>query len=120
MQSQCRIELVRFLPPTVFWPRPKVTSAILHITRDDALRGRIPHLSFFHDFLRAMFFHRRKLLRSELLSAFKNRLDKPQVDALMAGLQLIPTARAEELDVATMLALCQAVRAVAGSDSPLG
>jgi 16S rRNA (adenine1518-N6/adenine1519-N6)-dimethyltransferase len=69
--------------------------------------------------VRAMFFHRRKLLRSELLSAFKQRLDKPQVDALLAALELGPTVRAEELNVATMLALCEAVRAVAGNDSPL-
>ena len=119
MQSQSRIELVRLLPPTAFWPRPKVTSAILHIVRDDALRNRIPHLRFFHDFVRAMFFHRRKLLRSELLSAFKNRLDKPQVDALLASQNLIPTVRAEELEAASLLSLCEAVRAVTGSDSPL-
>ena len=31
VQSQCRVELVRLLGPTVFWPRPKVTSAILQI-----------------------------------------------------------------------------------------
>ena len=119
MQSQCRIELVRLLPPSAFWPRPKVTSAIIHIVRDDAARSRIPHLEFFHDFVRAMFFHRRKLLRSELLSAFKSRLTKPQVDALITDLNLGPTVRAEELNVEQMLALCEMVRRQAGSLSPL-
>ena len=115
MQSQCRIELVRTMPPSVFWPRPKITSAILHITLDDQLRQRIPDRAFFHQFVRAMFFHRRKFLRSALISATKDRLDKPQVDQLMAGQGLSGTARAEELDVPTMLALCEAVRsAVAG------
>ena len=110
MQSQCRIELVRTMPPSVFWPRPKVTSAILHITVDDELRQRIPDRAFFHRFVRAMFFHRRKFLRSGLIAATKNRLDKPQVDQLMAGLGLGGNARAEELDVPAMLALCEAVR----------
>ncbi len=113
VQSQCRIELVRTMPPSVFWPRPKVTSAILHITVDDQLRQRIPDRAFFHQFVRAMFFHRRKFLRSELIAATKDRLDKPQVDQLMAGLGLGGNARAEELDVPAMLALCEAVRTAA-------
>ena len=58
-----------------------------------------------------MFCHRRKFLRSELLSVVKGRLGKPEVDALLARLNLDGTARAEQLDVETMLALCEAVRA---------
>lgn len=111
MQSQCQIEIVRTLPPTAFWPRPKVTSAVIRVTMDEQLRNRIPDRKFFHQFVRSMFFHRRKFLRSELLSAFKKRLDKPQVDAIMEKMGLQGTARAEELDVETMLALCETVRA---------
>lgn len=111
VQSQCTVELVRVMPPTVFWPRPKVHSAILHILVRDELRARIPDLAFFHNFIRAMFFHRRKFLRSELASAFKGKLDKAGADEIMRALGLAPTARAEELDVDTMLRLCEAVRA---------
>jgi 16S rRNA (adenine1518-N6/adenine1519-N6)-dimethyltransferase len=111
MQSQCRVEILRVLPPEAFWPRPKVSSAFIQITLDESLRSRIPDRKFFHDFVRAMFCHRRKFLRSELLSVVKGRLDKPAVDALLAGMNLAGTARAEELDVDTMLALCEAVRA---------
>lgn len=114
MQSQCRVGIVRVMPPTVFWPRPKVTSAIIHVALDDELRARIPDREFFHRFIRAMFFHRRKLLRSELTSAFKKRLTKPEVDQLMGRLGLEPTARAEQLDIDTMLALAEAVRAEVG------
>ncbi len=111
MQSQCRTEIVRIMPPEVFWPRPKVFSAIVLITLDDALRARIPDRDFFHTFVRSMFFHRRKFLRSELLSAFKKRLSKPDVDRILDDLGLDGTTRAERLDVDTMLALCEAVRA---------
>ena len=110
VQSQCRVETVRILPPTVFWPRPKVHSAIIQITLDEQLRGRIPDRPFFHEFVRAMFMHRRKFLRSELLSAFKDRLDKPQVDAILARMALGADARAEQLSVEQMLALCEIVR----------
>ena len=114
MQSQCRVELVRELGPKVFWPQPKITSAIIRAVLDDTLRGRIADREFFHAFVRAMFFHRRKFLRSELLSALKNRITKPQVDTILGGLKIDGTARAEQLDVDTMLALCDAVRAELG------
>jgi len=110
IQSQCEIEVVRVLPPTVFWPRPRVHSAILHIRTIPEKRAQIPDPVFFHRFVRAMFFHRRKFLRSELLSVLKNQLDKPAVDQLMQQQGLDGNARAEELDVQVMLALVEAVR----------
>lgn len=110
VQSQCHASVVRLMPPSVFWPKPKVDSAIVHIVVDPAQRAAIPDRAFFQTFIRAMFFHRRKLLRNELLSAFPKDLGKPDVDALLEQQQLSPTCRAEELSVATLLALCAAVR----------
>jgi len=110
IQSQCDVELVRIMPPSVFWPRPKVHSAILHITLNQEKRDRIPDLRFFHTFVRSMFFHRRKFLRKVLLAAFKNEFTKPQVDAIMADQNLGPTSRAEELEVADMIALSERCR----------
>jgi 16S rRNA (adenine1518-N6/adenine1519-N6)-dimethyltransferase len=110
VQSQCRVELVRVMSPKVFWPRPKVDSAILRIDLDPALRKRIPDLAFFHTFVRAMFFHRRKFLRSVLLSTTKHQLGKPAIDAVMARLGLGADSRAEQLDVETAIRLCEAIR----------
>lgn len=110
VQSQCDAHIVRVMAPSVFWPRPKVQSAIIHIAINEEKRGRIPDREFFHTFVRSMFFHRRKFLRSVLLAAFKNRLSKPEVDAIMEGQGLGPQTRAETLNVDVMLALCEAVR----------
>ena len=111
VQSQCRVRIVRVMGPSAFWPRPKVDSAIVQVALEDRLRRRIRDRAFFHGFVRAVFFHRRKFLRSELLSAFKGRLTKPQVDRVMARLGLDGTVRAEQLEVETMLALSDAVQA---------
>ena len=119
MQSQCDIQIVRIMPPTVFWPRPNVESAIIHVAVSEDKRRRIPDLDFFHTFVRSMFFHRRKFLRSELIGFCKGQLDKPGVDAIMQQMNLRPDARAEQLDVETMLALCAVVRQnVAESGEP--
>jgi len=114
IQSQCRVEIVRVMPPRAFWPRPKVHSAIVKIELDPRLRKGIADREFFHRFVRSMFFHRRKYLRSELLSGFKRRLGKPEVDGIMSRLGLDSQIRAEQLDVPTMLALSEAVRAELG------
>jgi 16S rRNA (adenine1518-N6/adenine1519-N6)-dimethyltransferase len=110
IQSQCQAAILRELPPSVFWPRPKVYSTFVRITLDQRLRDRIGDREYFHDFIRAMFQHRRKFLRTQLLLAAGNRLDKHGVDAILNRLNLDPSLRAEQLDVETMIALSQAVQ----------
>jgi len=110
VQAQCRVEVVRVLPPSVFWPRPKVHSAIVQLALEEERRRQIPEPKYFHDFIRAMFIHRRKFLRSNLLAAFKRQFDKPAVDEIMQELGFDATTRAEELDVETMLHFCEHVR----------
>ena len=77
IQSQCRVEILRLLPPEAFWPRPKVSSAFIQLTLDDQAAGRIPDRKFFHDFLRDIFNTTAKFLRSQLLHAPNGKLDKP-------------------------------------------
>jgi len=113
MQSQCRVRVVRVMPPSVFWPRPKVSSAIVEIVLDDVLRARIADREFFHAFVRGLFLHRRKYLRSQVLSTVKDRLDKPGVDRVLAAVGLRSEQRAEELDMEMLLALSEAVRTAA-------
>lgn len=105
IQSQCHSEIVRVMPPDVFWPRPKVESAILAITPDSALRSRISNLHYFHETVRALFFHRRKFLRSVVIAAMKDRLTKEQVDRLLAEAQLDGNCRAEELSIEQVIDL---------------
>jgi len=65
--AQCRGEIVRILPPSAFWPRPQVESAIVRLELEPDRRARIADLGRFHEFVRAVFCHRRKLLRGVLL-----------------------------------------------------
>jgi 16S rRNA (adenine1518-N6/adenine1519-N6)-dimethyltransferase len=110
VQAQCQVEILRLMPPAVFWPRPKVDSAIVRITLDPRRRRAIHDLKFFHEFVRSLFLHRRKFLRGVMVAAFKDRLDKPAVDEIMAELQLGETVRAEELGVEPMLRLSETVQ----------
>jgi 16S rRNA (adenine1518-N6/adenine1519-N6)-dimethyltransferase len=113
MQALCDIQIVRILPPQVFWPKPKVHSAIVHIVPSPEKRERIPDLTFFHDFVRSLFMHRRKFLRGVLIVMLKDRVEKPIIDELLAAFQFPEDVRAEQLDVETILALSEAVRDLA-------
>jgi 16S rRNA (adenine1518-N6/adenine1519-N6)-dimethyltransferase len=103
-------EILRFLPPDVFWPRPKVESAILRITPDPARRAGIPDLDWFHHVVRQVFLHRRKHLRGALLAGWSDQLDKPTVDALLRELQIDSQTRPEALDVAAFGRLADRLR----------
>jgi 16S rRNA (adenine1518-N6/adenine1519-N6)-dimethyltransferase len=110
VQSQCRAEVLRILPPQAFWPRPLVTSAIIHVVFDPTKRARISDLGFFHAFVRSLFFHRRKFLRSVLASSLKDKLAKAEVDQILASHGFPADTRAEQLSVEAMIALANTVR----------
>ena len=110
IQAQCNPEIVRIMSPKVFWPRPKVDSAIIHIETDTAKRNRIPDLAYYHHFVRSLFIHRRKLLRGVLVSVFKNELSKQDIDTVLEGINLTGSIRAEQLAVPVIFELCERFR----------
>jgi 16S rRNA (adenine1518-N6/adenine1519-N6)-dimethyltransferase len=98
--SQCRSEIVRTLPPSAFWPRPKVDSAILRIDMEPDRRRAIPDLERFHTFVRDVFCHRRKLLRGVLARMAGGRdqaKGRAVVEQVFAAMGLGAKARAEEI-----------------------
>jgi len=113
MQSLCDCEILRILPPSVFWPSPKVDSAIIRVTPNPNKRKRIVDLEYFHSRLRALFFHRRKFLRSQIFTATQDDLTKPQVDEILEKLNLQPNLRAEQLSVEQIIELLEATRLMA-------
>lgn len=110
VQSQCETELIRLLPPSVFWPRPKVESAIIQIRPTAERTARLADPEYFHQFVRGLFCHRRKFLRSVLVQMLKDDLAKSEVDEVLTTCGLGPSARAEEMEVEALLALSEAFR----------
>jgi 16S rRNA (adenine1518-N6/adenine1519-N6)-dimethyltransferase len=113
IQSQCTVEIVRVLPPSVFWPVPKVTSAVIRLTVVPERRAAICDLEYFHQITKALFLHRRKFLRANLLAAMKRRLDKEGVDAILAKMGFAADTRTEQLDVSTLINFADTIRAAA-------
>lgn len=122
VQTIGRSELVRELAPTVFWPRPKVQSAIVRIDTEVSRRDQLPDRKFFHETLRALFFHRRKFLRSVVASATKGVLSKAEVDQVLAAGAFDGQSRVEDWAPAEIARLIEGLRQAilasqAGSDA---
>ncbi|HYV36458.1 MAG TPA: 16S rRNA (adenine(1518)-N(6)/adenine(1519)-N(6))-dimethyltransferase RsmA [Gemmataceae bacterium] len=112
VQSIADIELLRHLGRGVFFPRPKVESAILRIwpraDRRAALIKRFGNLQRVRHFLRDLYTQRRKNLRGALVALPSGRLGKEEVDRKLIELAIDGTTRAETLDVEQHLRLCEA------------
>jgi 16S rRNA (adenine1518-N6/adenine1519-N6)-dimethyltransferase len=111
VQSLADVQLLRRLGPSVFWPRPKVDSAIVCIRPNSGKRkqvvDRLGEVQRLRCFLRDLYAHRRKNLRGALSGAPSGRRPKEEVDRRLADLGLDGTARAETLDVEQHLRLCE-------------
>ena len=120
LQSQCGVKLLKKLPPTVFWPRPKVNSAVVRLLPRPDLRKKIDDRPFLQDFARRLFHQRRKFMRSVLAGMYRRDLSKPELDVILGGMNLKTNTRAEELAVPTLVELANRIRAaiVAKSETP--
>jgi len=106
--AQCRGEIVRILPPSVFWPRPKVDSAIVRLDLEPDRRAAIGNLDRFHDFVRDVFCHRRKLLRGVLVRMAGGKQQsaaKEAVEKVYASLGFEASVRAEDIPPDTFVQL---------------
>lgn len=90
-QFSADVALLFDVPPTVFYPRPKVTSTLVHLTMRATPRAAVADEAFFRSMVRAVFGKRRKTLRNSL----RYFLGAPPP----AGIEEFLTHRPEELTI---------------------
>jgi 16S rRNA (adenine1518-N6/adenine1519-N6)-dimethyltransferase len=110
VQGLADVSIVRSLPPTVFWPRPQVDSAVVAIRPDAAKRAAVGDVAWFHEIVRRLFSHRRKYIRHVLAGTSRDQWNKAEVDAWLESQRLSGQLRAESLNVDQFLALAKALR----------
>jgi len=108
VQARASVEVLRRLPPDVFWPRPKVESAIVRLVPDAARREAIRDPNVFAAVVRAAFSHRRKKLANALSAAHLLAEETP-IGELLSRCGIAPTARAEDVGLAHYVALSNAL-----------
>ncbi|MCA9097346.1 MAG: ribosomal RNA small subunit methyltransferase A [Planctomycetaceae bacterium] len=116
LQSQCQVELLKRLPPTVFWPRPKVDSAIVRITPDLPRASRIADRQFFQEFIRRIFTQRRKHLCGVLASEYRKRIPRERIESVLLAESSDPNVRAEELSPDQLVRIASAIQTELATD----
>ena len=98
-----RVTTVARLGPQSFWPRPTVDSVMLRMDVDPAARASVPDVPTFARFVRGVFNHRRKTLRS----AMSYVLDAAVVEHLGERFDL--TRRPEQVPVSQWVSIAKTV-----------
>jgi len=115
---QATAEIVRILPPSAFWPRPKVESAILRIVLEPDRRAAIDDLDRFARFVREIFCHRRKRLVGVLARMVAGRDSaegRGRVETVLAELGIDGGLRAEAVAADDLVRLEAGLAAAAAS-----
>ena len=95
-QWLCQAKIVYDLPPQAFTPPPKVKSAVVHLT-PKAPAADAPPFEVMEALVAAAFGQRRKMIRSSL-KEYNAALEAAQIDV---------SQRAETLDIADYIRICQ-------------
>lgn len=107
VQFYTEVEAVMDVPPSSFVPPPKVESEVVLFRRKeipaDIARDKNGRPAFFR-LVDAAFMHRRKTIPNSLVAA-GFCTTREQAEQALAGVDLLPTARAEQLGLEQYLAL---------------
>lgn len=105
VQAGARVEVLRKVGASCFWPQPKIDSAVVAITpRPGAIAP--DELAALKRVAGALFAHRRKQLAASLRLAGL-RPSRQAAEQLLNELHIAPAARCEDLDVDTLRVLAR-------------
>jgi 16S rRNA (adenine1518-N6/adenine1519-N6)-dimethyltransferase len=105
------IHILFDVPPTAFYPKPKVTSSVLRLVPLDGTRYPVADFDFFRRMVRFVFGQRRKTLRNSLRSFLG---DVPWAPPPGFDLQQRP----EELDLESLVRLSNVLRPTTPAGKP--
>ena len=105
VSARCDIKNILRLKPTAFFPPPRVKSAVVRLVpkTEDLLATVSPDR--FDKVVKSAFSTRRKTVRNSLAGTLLNREETEQ---LLVAANVLPTIRAQDMDVAQFVRLTQA------------
>ncbi|MDD4715826.1 MAG: 16S rRNA (adenine(1518)-N(6)/adenine(1519)-N(6))-dimethyltransferase RsmA [Oscillospiraceae bacterium] len=99
------------VPPSCFFPRPKVTSSVISLkTRGDPA-APVEDEALFFQVVRAAFAQRRKTLLNALFAVFGSRLSKDTLRGILESCGFPADIRGERLDIPAFAALSRRIGA---------
>ncbi|MCK4262277.1 16S rRNA (adenine(1518)-N(6)/adenine(1519)-N(6))-dimethyltransferase, partial [bacterium] len=98
-QYHCEVELIAWVPKQVFFPQPKVDSALIRMTVWKGPRVKVEDEDFFFSLVRGSFGQRRKMLENALLGDNNLGFGKDKLHRLLKEAGIDGRRRAETLSI---------------------
>ncbi|UMZ75250.1 16S rRNA (adenine(1518)-N(6)/adenine(1519)-N(6))-dimethyltransferase RsmA [Natranaerofaba carboxydovora] len=92
-------DFIMKLSPAVFYPRPKVDSAVIRLKKHSEPPVKVENENSFVEFIRKCFSQRRKTLKNNLKSFSNCNLAKRELDEIFEKTEINERARPEDLDL---------------------
>ena len=102
-------EILLEVPPECFYPRPKVTSAVIRLQVRTEPPCELSDEALFFRVVRASFAQRRKTLINGLSAVFGSQFSKADLQALLQDCGLPATVRGETLDIPSFAQISNAL-----------
>jgi len=112
LQATGEVEILRVLKPSVFWPLPKVDSALVRFVRDEHKFRQIEDMAILSDVVALFMGHRRKMLRACLKSLPPHLGDHDLWMGLLERLAIDATLRPGDLTPTQYVALANALKGI--------
>lgn len=109
VQALAEVEVLRRLAPSVFWPVPRVRSAMVRVRPRAERRARIANLDVFRRTIDGLFGHRRKRAARSLALADPSGAPAEDWAERLASVGLDPQVRGETYSVDQIIRLANAV-----------
>ncbi|MBM4054654.1 MAG: ribosomal RNA small subunit methyltransferase A [Planctomycetes bacterium] len=107
------VELMKTLPPEVFWPRPEVSSAIVKMSVNKAkFAGKITDYPLFTKIIFAIFTSRRKTLLNSIEKLRLPGVSRNELKKILISMQLDEHIRGEILNLEQLLYLTEAIHTI--------
>lgn len=104
------VEIVRTLPPDVFWPKPEVDSALVRVMcHKEKYAGRITDYTFFRKVIYAIFTSRRKTLLNSIEHLRLPGISKEHIKKIIGDMQLDERVRGETLNLDQLISLSEKI-----------
>ncbi len=108
MSAAGQVQFLKKLPPSVFWPRPQVDSAIVRFERDPKKVEQIHNMEFFQQVVHLLMSHRRKMIKACVHFAAADLSRVRHWSDVFAKAFVDPQRRPEELAAADYINIANA------------
>ena len=110
VQYRCRLEIIKYIKKTAFYPQPDVDSALVKFTLLDESPVKVKNERLFFDIIQAGFMYRRKMLINAISRYANLGITREELEKVFKHLNLSPSIRAEKLSMSELADLSNYIK----------